>query len=608
MSYLGSPYFKGRFLQRGYNNQNAASRVAIWVWGQSNSTTMRAVAGLTDQSYNASYNNVRLVARQSADAVPNWELSPEQALGPVSNFQPGSGAKIGLSSSLGRDLDRARASGFSIIHTGAWGTGSTFWAPAGANFGPMITYVQDSMAALGCTSVIIVAKHGEEDSKTLAAANAYDDWFVSWLDAVRSALGSIGPGGSAIPAVVGQLSPSSTYGAFTTELRASINNLPGMRSGVTVVDLDSVGLDPGEATPTHYDADGFISIGHLYAGAVANILGLHIPPTANWTATPSGLNVVFTNRSLSPSDPITTYAWTFGDGGTSTLASPSHTYATSGTYPVQLTITNSYGATASYSSDVVVAGLAVESDATSGAYLPATNAEWTTMLTSIGGGIANPTEFWRFGALASGNAPGVNALIDLTTLNAPLYQQSVAGWSTKAVSWGEGTTKGFASTDADLPDMGTEDALVLLYVALTTPIAGRNVLQLGTPSASRSSVEAINTGPFLRTFQGGTVTNGSAAVGTFSGVRAILFKVDRTNTAIRVYTDVEKISPVWDVDGLGKAIAIGAGAAGGSPLLSCAASVLYMAIWKGAGARISDAQAKSLITGLGNGVWSPPWT
>jgi PKD repeat protein len=581
---------------------------ALWIWGQSNSTTMAPVADLTDQSYNASYAAVQMVARQSHDLTPTWVETPQQDLGPISDFQPGTGAKIGLSSSMARDLDAADPGDFAVIHTGAWGSGSTFWDPSGTEFDDMITYVQAQMAALGCTSVVLVMKHGEEDSKTLNLANAYDDWLAGFIDSVREELGELGPNNTEIPVVVGQLSATSTYGAFTTETRTSITNIDTMRSNVTVVDLDSVALDAGEATPTHFDANGFIAIGHLYAGTVANVLGIHIPPIADWDASANALEVTFTDASLSPSDPITSYAWTFGDGNTSTDENPVHTYAAGGTYTVQLIITNSNGATDSHSSDINVSGLNVESDATSGAYLPATNAEWTAMIADIANGMSNPDEFWRFGALASGNAPGVRGIIDLTTLNTPLYQQAVTGWSTKAVAWGEGTTKGFASTDADLPDMGTDDALVLMYVALTAPAAGRNVLQLGTPSASRSSVEALNTGPYLRTFQGGTATVGSSAVGTFSGVRAILFKVDRTNSAIRCYTDVEKISPVWDADGLGKAIAIGAGATGGSPLLSCAASVIYMALWKGAGARISDAQAKSLITGLGNGLWTPPWT
>jgi PKD repeat protein len=37
------------------------------------------------------------------------------------------------------------------------------------------------------------------------------------------------------------------------------------------------------------------------------------------------------------------YAWTFGDGGTSTEQNPSHTYSDAGTYTVSLTVTNACG-------------------------------------------------------------------------------------------------------------------------------------------------------------------------------------------------------------------------------------------------------------------------
>jgi PKD repeat protein len=35
----------------------------------------------------------------------------------------------------------------------------------------------------------------------------------------------------------------------------------------------------------------------------------------------------------------TAWAWTFGDGGTATTQNPSHTYSSSGTYDVSLTVT-----------------------------------------------------------------------------------------------------------------------------------------------------------------------------------------------------------------------------------------------------------------------------
>ncbi len=74
------------------------------------------------------------------------------------------------------------------------------------------------------------------------------------------------------------------------------------------------------------------------------VQGGNIPPTANFSASPTTgmapLTVQFTN--LSTGD-ITDYSWTFGDGGTSTLANPSHTYNSDGTYTVGLTVTGPAG-------------------------------------------------------------------------------------------------------------------------------------------------------------------------------------------------------------------------------------------------------------------------
>ncbi|MES2559437.1 MAG: PKD domain-containing protein [Bacteroidota bacterium] len=55
-----------------------------------------------------------------------------------------------------------------------------------------------------------------------------------------------------------------------------------------------------------------------------------VPATVNFTAT---TNVPGTY----------TYAWTFGDGGTSTLANPPHSYGTAGVYDVEVEITSSSG-------------------------------------------------------------------------------------------------------------------------------------------------------------------------------------------------------------------------------------------------------------------------
>jgi subtilase family serine protease len=77
-------------------------------------------------------------------------------------------------------------------------------------------------------------------------------------------------------------------------------------------------------------------------------------PVASFTDSVSGLTVNFTNTSTDSGGTINAYSWTFGDGGTSTSASPSHTYTTAGTYTVTLKVTDSTGASNSASQSVTV--------------------------------------------------------------------------------------------------------------------------------------------------------------------------------------------------------------------------------------------------------------
>jgi PKD repeat protein len=73
---------------------------------------------------------------------------------------------------------------------------------------------------------------------------------------------------------------------------------------------------------------------------------------ANFTASVDTLgNVIFTNLS---SGLFTNSYWYFGDGNSSTFTSPTHHYATAGTYLVCLTVYNSTGCQASYCDSITI--------------------------------------------------------------------------------------------------------------------------------------------------------------------------------------------------------------------------------------------------------------
>jgi PKD repeat protein len=68
------------------------------------------------------------------------------------------------------------------------------------------------------------------------------------------------------------------------------------------------------------------------------------PPVANFNGSPTnGVSPVTVNFTDTSTGSPTSWAWTFGDGATSTAQNPSHVYAVAGTYSVTLKATNALG-------------------------------------------------------------------------------------------------------------------------------------------------------------------------------------------------------------------------------------------------------------------------
>ena len=79
------------------------------------------------------------------------------------------------------------------------------------------------------------------------------------------------------------------------------------------------------------------------------------PPVAAFTARCDKLACVFQNASADADGTIAAYAWSFGDGGTSSAASPTHSYAApGGSFKVTMVVTDDAGGAATLSRKLVV--------------------------------------------------------------------------------------------------------------------------------------------------------------------------------------------------------------------------------------------------------------
>ncbi|WP_235565284.1 PKD domain-containing protein [Lysobacter sp. Root494] len=90
------------------------------------------------------------------------------------------------------------------------------------------------------------------------------------------------------------------------------------------------------------------------------------PPTASFGYWVRGRQVVFKNYSTDSDGTLVTHAWDFGDGTSSTSATPSHTYATLGLWTVRLTVTDDDGAQRSVTRNVPTLNLTGTVDESTG--------------------------------------------------------------------------------------------------------------------------------------------------------------------------------------------------------------------------------------------------
>ncbi len=126
--------------------------------------------------------------------------------------------------------------------------------------------------------------------------------------------------------------------------------------GSMVLDIDGDDMKVNVISPVGAVIDHF-TIRHLDKT-------VNQAPTANIDAPATGLSntaIAFSGANSTDIDgTIAHYLWDFGDDNTSNLANPSHSYATSGTYNLQLTVTDNGGLTNTTNASITISSLSTE--------------------------------------------------------------------------------------------------------------------------------------------------------------------------------------------------------------------------------------------------------
>ena len=153
---------------------------------------------------------------------------------------------------------------------------------------------------------------------------------------------------SAPPTTNQELCVNATLANITYAVGATGSgaNVAGLPAGVTGVYAGGTFTISGVPTVSGVFNYTVTTTGICAPAMASGTITVNALPTANFNASipscESGV-INFTDLSVPNSGNIISWAWDFGDGGTSTIQNPTHTYATAGTYNVLLIVTTDKG-------------------------------------------------------------------------------------------------------------------------------------------------------------------------------------------------------------------------------------------------------------------------
>ncbi|OFY85709.1 MAG: hypothetical protein A3F72_12220 [Bacteroidetes bacterium RIFCSPLOWO2_12_FULL_35_15] len=234
--------------------------------------------------------------------------------------------------------------------TSSAGAGAVFGNASNENLSALGCLASDERQSkwykftIGCTGTIEFLVDPNDN------ANDYD-WAVYDITTSGCALtpGGAAAGGatqvacnySGCPGNTGILNPLTDPCTITNYTTCEAAGGPGNCSGA---DIGQFSIAPPTLTAGHTYAliiDNFSLSNAGFAFSWLSGGTATIGPDANYTYANPSCGVFNFTKSCATIN--STFLWTFGDGGTSTLQNPSHTYVTGGTYIISLQVTDALG-------------------------------------------------------------------------------------------------------------------------------------------------------------------------------------------------------------------------------------------------------------------------
>lgn len=573
-------------------------RKILIIIGQSNAVGVGRASELTglDTLYGETLEAVRYMSSTGNDANPPLVVSY-----PASGLEPKIGTNgilsFGVEMTMGRSLNAATPERWSVGKIARsstslyvdWDPDGTWPSldPSGKNiFNQSIDYALQAQIDLGGRVVGFVWIQGEGDALALVSANAYGANLVNLAQRYAAYF----------PSALfwyGRLHIDSNE-PYTPEVRTQQESVDGIGT-LRMIDMDGVPLGSDQV---HFNTAGYLELGDVFALPIATQFVQHIPPQVQFSTDIVALAVTFTSVTKTVGSTAVAWLWDFGDGATSTLENPTHTYADTGTYNVTLTVADAeaYTGVSPTLPISVLAGIpGVTRDFLSHRYVPKDNTEVRTFLDALGLNAKDTSLGVMLLQEASPNNFAVTGQVyQLIPVGPPTYQSVMTGMSRVGVKCAEGSSQNFATTNSALPNIATDSFFVIAQILMppSAPASNRAIISIGV-GANRAHVGIEGSTGKLRVTSGANVALSPANV-CDATVQTVAIRVNRGSLECDGFIGSIKVTPTALSSMSGKSLAFGAqpSALGPGGTTFGHAILFGLQDW-------SDAEIATLITGIG---------